>query len=228
MRSLQSRLSAGLVLSLVVLFALQWVLVGSAIRYLIEHHVASRLTHDAETLLAALTFAGPSGGPSLDPERITPVYKRPFSGRYFQITSDGTKVRSRSLWDQELVLPEVETGHSRQVHLIGPQGQPLLVVSNGYRKQARAVTISVAEDLSPLQSSIRSFHWQYGVVSAAILAVLIATQRVIVRRGLAPLEQARRDLGGLERGESARLDEAAPAEVQPVNSRRAWRRGPLY
>ena len=46
--------------------------------------------------------------------------------------------------------------------------------------------------------------------------VLLLVQRLIVRRGLAPLEQIRRELPRLARGEIPQLSGEAPAEVQPL------------
>lgn len=212
MYSLQARLSAGLFLSLVLLFVAQWLVVSLSIRHLTEEYVASSLEHNAESLLAALTFEA-EGQPLLDATRIGPVYRRPFSGHYYRISVDGHVLRSRSLWDEDL-NPAID-GEGR-THLVGPQGQPLLVLVNRFVKADHPITIMVAEDLSPIETEVRGFQWRYGVVSLTALILLILIQRAIVRTGLSPLERVRRDVQRLERGEIRELGGEIPAEVQPL------------
>ena len=215
MLSMQARLSAGLIISLVVLFSLQWFIVGKSIRYLTEDYVSSRLKHDTESLLAALNSGDESTPPSLDPERIDPIYKRPFSGHYFQIRTGSHLLRSRSLWDQELPMSDVAIGGTLSLHSFGPQQQPLLILISGFKKQDQPVIIGIAEDLSDIESDISRFQLRYGLVSLAILVILIIIQRIIVGAGLAPLDRVRRDIASLERGEIAQLREDVPGEIRP-------------
>ena len=215
MRSLQTRLSAGLIVSLALFFSLQWLIVSGSIRYLTENYVAARLRHDADNLLAALTFGGEAGGPDVNPEKIDPVYKRPFSGHYYRIVDGDRALRSRSLWDQDLSIPSVPVGAQNLFRHPGPQGQNLLVLNSGFRKQGREISIAVSEDLSPIEADIRRFQLRYGLVSLAVLILLIVIQRWIVAAGLRPLQKARDDVSALERGEMKQLREEAPDEVKP-------------
>lgn len=215
MRSLHARLATGLIISLVLLFLLQWWIVSAAIRYLTEGYVSSRLQHDTENILAALLISD-TASPSLDPERIDPIYRRPFSGRYYQIRVGETLLRSRSLWDQELSIPPVTPGDRSTLHASGPQGQALLLSVGGFKKRDQGVTIAVAEDLSAVEADFRRFQLLYGLVSLAVLGILILLQRRMIVSGLMPLEKARRELLSLERGEIDRLREEVPVEVQPL------------
>jgi signal transduction histidine kinase len=215
MRSLQTRLSTGLVVSLVLLFVVQGLIVGASIRHLTENYVASRLQHDTDNLLASLTLDG-EGAPLLDPERIDPIYRRPFSGHYYRITAGERSLRSRSLWDQDLSLPSVPVGSRERFQLSGPGGQILLVLNSGFRKQDREISIAVSEDLGPIEDDIRRFQLLYGLVSLAVLAILIFTQRRIVAAGLSPLQKAGEDVAALERGEIRQLREDVPEEVRPL------------
>ena len=56
MRSLQSKLSTGLILSLIAVFSVLWLLISSSIQSLADEYIASRLRHDAETLLSTIHF----------------------------------------------------------------------------------------------------------------------------------------------------------------------------
>ncbi len=213
--SLQQRLSLGLLLSLVVLFTAQWALVSAGVRLLAEGYIAARLAHDNEALLAALTLTA-EGLPSLDPTRLGPVYHQPFSGHYYRVTVGNSTLHSRSLWDQDLSVPDVSPGETRHVRAPGPQGQPLLIVVQRYEKQGKGVTIAAAEDLSSLEEDIGHFQTRYALVSLTILLLLIAIQALIVRSGFRPLENVRKDLQRLERGEIPALDTRVPPEISPL------------
>jgi signal transduction histidine kinase len=215
MRAIKTQLSIGLVLSLVVMFLLQWLLVSVSIRYLAEQYVASRLEHDTESLLTALNFAG-GGAAQLDLARIDQIYQRPFSGHYYRITSAQQTLPSRSLWDQDMPPASLTPGAHAVTRGDGPQRQHLLIRCGGYRKQQHALTLCVAEDLTPIDTGLRHFQWRYAGVSLAALLVLLIVQYRVVRIGLQPLELVRRELQSLERGELSMLDAAAPEELRPL------------
>ena len=215
MRAIKTQLSVGLVLSLVVLFLLQWLLVSASIRLLSEQYMASRLEHDAENLLAALSF-DTGGGAQLNAALIDRVYLRPFSGHYYRITTGTQVLLSRSLWDQDLPPVTIVPGAQTVTHGNGPQRQGLLIRSASYRKQQHTLAVSVAEDLTPIDAGLRHFQWRYAGVSLGALLVLLIVQQRLVRIGLQPLERARQELERLERGELQTLDVNAPEEVRPL------------
>lgn len=215
MGSLQKRLDVGLIISLVLFFLFQWLAVSSFVRSLTEEQAAYRLQQDSEGLLIALSFPQLRAAPILKPERIDPIYKRPFSGRYFQIEINGQVLRSRSLWDQELVLSPLDIGKTLKSHVTGPQGQQLLLLLSVYEKQEHIIAIAVTEDLSSIEAEIATFQIRYALLSMVILIILIFIQRRIVRGALAPLERGRRDMALLERGKIQTLSEAVPNEIKP-------------
>ncbi|NIW86327.1 MAG: ATP-binding protein [Gammaproteobacteria bacterium] len=215
MSSLQDRLTAGLLSTLVAVFAVQWLLVSIAIEKITENYVTSRLEHEIETLLVALDVSDP-GQPRLDIDRLNFVFRQPFSGHYYRVLVSGESLRSRSLWDQEIAISALSTGDARELHMKGPQQQPLLVLARGFQKNGLELTIAVAEDLSPIQRDITEFQVRYAVLTAAVLAALIFIQRTIVRRSLRPLRRTRADLRDLEQGKVRRLDESAPDEIKPM------------
>jgi len=215
MESVRGRLSLGLLASLVLVFLAQWALVSVAIQRVTENYIASRLTHEIENLLGALTIA-PQQAPTLDRRRINPFYERPFSGHYFRIVNGDRVLRSRSLWDRDLDVPQIEAGERLRMHREGPEGQPLLVLAEGFRKQGVALTVAVAEDLSAVHADIARFQRQYALASAASLIVLVVLAGAVVRRSLAPLERARRSVAQLHEGKVAKLQENVPAEIRPL------------
>jgi signal transduction histidine kinase len=213
--SLQGRLGIWLIGSVVLLFGLHWVVTSRAPRHLTEKYIATRLEHDAENLLVGLRF-DTDGVPDLDSAYITPVYQRAFSGHYFIILANGHRLRSRSLWDEDLDTPQSMGEEPMQTHVTGPMGQRLLLWTASYVKYGHPVVISVGEDLSELDARIAGFRLRFALVTLAILASLIIIQRVILRWGLRPLDRVRRECRRLERGEIMQLNEELPMEIKPL------------
>jgi signal transduction histidine kinase len=213
MHSLQFRLSIGLFVSLLLAFLILWILVNNVSRYLAESYITTRLEHDAESLLATVQI-DKAGHLSLDNSRINPIYARPFSGHYYKIQSASATLRSRSLWDQDLSISSDTAG--KQLHVIGPQQQPLLLLSNTYDKSGHSLTIAVADDLSPVETDLRHLQ-QYFVAAAVILLLgLIAIQWLILRAGLRPLDKTRDELHALLQGKLAQLNKDVPGEISPL------------
>lgn len=216
MTSIQTRLNSGLALSLIVVFVILGVGVSFSFRMLAENYILSRLEHDAESLLTALVLRPRENPIGLRGDRLNPVYQRVFSGHYYRIEVNGAVLRSRSLWDQDLTVPPVTSGSSKSLRMDGPEEQLLLVRVAGYQKAGQAVTIAVAEDLSPIRAEVRQFQLRYALFGLAALALLLFLQRYILRRGLAPLASTRAELLELERGERRQLREEVPDEVRPL------------
>lgn len=215
MRSLQGRLAVGLVVTVLVLFAGQWLVVDISLRQLTEKYFASRLAHDVEGLLGGIIFDA-DGAPVLDAERVDEVFKRPFSGHYYQVMSGGHVVRSRSLLDHVLEVTPFAAGDYALKRTVGPQRQPLIMLEAGYEKRGRLLMIAVAEDYSPIEGEFDVFQWRYVLITSAVLIGLIGLQMWVVRRGLRPLEQVRADVRRLEQGEIQQLKRAVPTEVVPL------------
>lgn len=214
MRALKTRLAAGLSISLVVLLGGQFLLVSGAIRGTAHDYIASRLQHDAETLLTGVEWT--QDGPRLDPRTVDTVYQRAYSGHYYRIRTDQGTLHSRSLWDGELPKATPAVGEQRRFQAEGPAEQPLLVYAAGFRKDGNRLSVVVAEDLSALQEDVRAFQWRYGLVSLGVALALIALQWLLLAVSMRPLDRVRRQLASLEAGERTELSERVPREVQPL------------
>ena len=215
MRSLQQHLGISLAVSLVAVFFLQWLVVSATLRHLSESGFVSHMEHDAENLLAGISFDA-SGQMWLSPDRIEKIYKQVFSGSYFRVVSGDQVIRSRSLWDQDLPATAETTGAILTQRFTGPQSQSLIMHTRHFEWQDRQILISVAEDLTPLENDLQEFRNRYALVSLAALVLLLALQAWLVRRGLRPLHRARAELKQLEQGAASRLNEDVPAELSPL------------
>ena len=216
MTSLQGRLHLGLALSLAVLITAAWALGHESLHRSTEAHVLSRLRHDAEALRGALRHPEDNdvrtrGGLAM------PIYGQPFSGHYSKVlVGKGEVLRSRSLWDQDIVVEPLPAGAVEHWTTDGPLGQRLLVRAAGYRFGDHDVTIAVAEDMQPVLGVLRGFERAFALLAVVGLALTMLTQRVIVRRTFARLRPVYRDIDALERGKTRRLTESVPDEIRPL------------
>jgi signal transduction histidine kinase len=215
MTSLQARLNTGLLVSLLVVFALLWIMVSGSIRDLAEDYVASRLQHDTEALLGALEIT-PDGNIVFDYSRPDAIYSQPFSGHYFSIRVGRQEIRSRSLWDQDLEIKAIDSGESISKYSDGPRGQPLLMITRAFEKGDQQIVIAIAEDLTTIEKDIAGFQTDFALLALGLLLVLIVLQTLILRIGMRPLATIRHEVKLLERGEKESLGDDVPDEVRPL------------
>ena len=212
MRSIQRRLSLGLitvmlVVGLVLAQTSLWLFEVGLQRYL-----EAGLREDSESLLLALV-RGPQGL-QLDERRLSPAYQRPFSGHYFRIDFADVHWRSRSLWDQE--LPQLARVGLQSDLQLGPEGQQLLVLRSDYKRLGQSISISVAQDYTPVRESFQRMR-QVGLgLGLAGLLLILLLQRMTVRRALRPLETAREQIAQLQQGQRSQLDARVPLELEPL------------
>ena len=215
MLSLKGRLSWSLTLSLVLLILLQWLVVTYAINKLNEDQLIKRLQYEGESLLAGIQFNA-SNQLEIDAKRLSAIYQRPFSGHYYVVISGQQRLVSRSLWDTDLPIDNLERDQQTIHHSNGPESQSLLIVTNGYQKQGQLISIAIAENLDPLKASIKRFQIMYAAISLFGLILLLAIQRWIIQRALLPLKQIQNDIAKLERGEISQLSTQGPEEIAPL------------
>lgn len=217
MRSIESKLSAGLLLSLIVAFSALWLLVSMSVQFMAKEYIASRLEHDAETILNAISF-DTNNVLRLDESRIDLIYTQPFSGHYYVINAAGRSISSRSLWDHKLNVEPVNTGQKIQTLRAGPDQQSLLLVSGGYKKQGHELTILIAEDLNPINKNIDQFKYWFSAIAFGMLFILVLLQALILRKSLQPLAGMQAELKLLQQGKLEKLSAQFPDELKPLIS----------
>lgn len=212
MRSIQRRLSLGLISVLLIVGLVLAQISLWLFEIGLQRYLESGLRNDSESLLVALV-KGPDGL-QLDEHRLSPGYQRPYSGHYFRIDFDGGHWRSRSLWDLELPQPEHPGLHANLE--LQKSHQSLLLLHTEYRKFGQKIAITVAQDYTPVQASFALVK-QIGLgLGLAALVLILILQRVTVRRALKPLETAREQLFQLQQGQRSQLDETVPLELAPL------------
>ena len=212
MKSIQRRLSLGLISVLLI----AGLVVGQVSLWLFENglqrYLESGLQNESENLLLALS-RGPQGL-QLDERRLSPAYHRPFSGHYFSIQFGDIHWRSRSLWDAQLPRPSHPGLDSKLQE--GPEGQMLLVLRSDYQRFGHAVSISVAQDYTPIRESFMQVQRIGLAIGVFALIVILLLQRLTVNRALRPLETARKQIAQLQTGQRSKLDAQVPLELEPL------------
>lgn len=212
MTSIAGRLGVSLFASLL----LAGILVGQGALWWLDQRqrqvMTANLRDEAVSVLAAIS-QGPSGL-QLEQPMLDPAYRQPFSGRYFMVSFDDHIWRSRSLWDQRMADTESRGLDNELVP--GPDGQQLLRYRGDYEIYGRKLAIVVAQDYTPQLENFRNTRSVSLLVWVLILSGLAAAQLWLIRRGLRPLNEARRQIEQLRDGERTELDCDVPTELRPL------------
>ncbi len=189
---------------------------------LFRDYVARSFDQRLETLLDGLVaLSEVEGGGQLTLTRAAgePRFDVPYSGWYWQI-ADAREVvlRSRSLWDRDLVPRRGDGGAILRYDAEGPLDQDLRVVERAIQLPGARGRFyyQVAGDKSEAQAEIERFEstvaWSLGALGAGlILAVLLQ-----VRLGLRPLRRVGQALAEIRSGRAERLEGDFPAEITPL------------
>jgi signal transduction histidine kinase len=189
---------------------------------LFEHHVERRVVAALETDLRQLIgglSVGVDGTVVLQRRPADPRYAQPFSGTYWQVQAGDTVVeRSRSLWDETLILPADDPATDLHEHVIaGPRGQPLIAVERAVRAERASGSVSirfaVAQDRAETISAVQSFRREITVMLGLLGVLLLTVFAIAVTVGLSPLRRLRAGLADLHSGETQRVTGRYPAEV---------------
>lgn len=220
--SLRIRLLLAAAISILVALALA----AAGLAWLFERHVERWLDAELEVQLDQLV-----GGIQLMPSQkievvkppSNPRFEQPLSGLYWQIVMepDGPVLRSRSLWDFQLTLPEAAVDDVvHHIRVPGPAGSTLYALQRHIRLPARlgggTSRVAVALDAGELRAAVWRFAGELMPFLLLVGALLIAAAWVQVNFGLRPLIAVRKTLAAIRSGERRRLGLGFPDEVQPL------------
>jgi signal transduction histidine kinase len=152
----------------------------------------------------------------IDTSRVDLIYNQPFSGHYYVISTDDQSICSRSLWDYNLKTVSVNTGQQSRTLQTGPDQQSLLLLSEGYKKKGKELTITIAEDLNPINKNITQFKYWFTAMALAMLLTLVILQVLILRISLKPINRLHTELKLLQQGQLNKLSTDAPSELRPL------------
>lgn len=217
MTSIHTRLTLWLLGSVVILLGTFWMITSRAPVVFTEEYVATRLEHDAETLINGIRFKE-SGYLLLEPDYVAPIYFRLNSGHYYLIKSRNNELSSPSLGGAAFDVPLEKLEDKSLFHLTGPNGQKLLVWVSHYEKDSQHISLAIAEELTSLEQHLSRFRFRFGLITLALFTLLVVTQRLIVQFSLKPLDRIKQACRLLETGDIKQLPDNVPAEVKPLSN----------
>jgi signal transduction histidine kinase len=229
--SLRWRLLAGTVFWI----ATSIVVAGWGLGNLFHRHVEAQFHAELKTHLDQLTAQltiDANGRPALTYPLSDPRLSRPYSGCYWQIdllaadhrASDAGQLRSRSLWDHVLAVPQdtPTDGEIHQHRVAGPEGGMLGMIERSVRidetpdGKPRTFRLIAAADESQMAEPVARFSGALWLALGVLGGGLLLAALVQVFIGLAPLRKLRAALGKVRSGETQRLAGDFPAEIMPL------------
>lgn len=219
-RSLRLRLLVGAAIAILVSLAVAWSVMTVLFQRHLERREIQELDRQAVPLIAGLQVDA-KGRLSVMAQPPDPRFTRPSSGLYWQISSAHGRMRSRSLWDQELPTAHADAGDEHSWHhrtVAGPFEPELLLLERRLRiAGGHDVLIQLAEDQAPVRRASAEFGYELFLFLTALWLVLAGAAAVQVQLGLKPLTHLRDALRALRLNPSERLAVAEhPPEVEPL------------
>lgn len=188
---------------------------NQGIQKLTEDYVSSRLQHDADSLISALKLSD-EGTWWLPHDKMSTVYNRVQSGHYYVVITNNQKIRSRSLFDNNPVVPKIELNEYRLYTEEGVNQEHWLVSLQKIKKKGDAITVWIAEDIAPLEQTQQRFLlFATGAIAVTIILLLLM-QYQILQQGFSQLEQLRKSLKRLQLGKEKMLNQELPSEISPL------------
>jgi signal transduction histidine kinase len=219
MNSLRLRLLGAATLGIAVALAITGFIIVSAF----DSHVRGRFIKelDDHLLQAAALLAVQDGKVSLSGELSDPLFERPLSGLYWQVSENGAPLlRSRSLWDDSIPVAtdEAVAQKSRVRELRGPKDKWLIVVERAVALPAaqgeRRLVVAVAGEQCVVNQARKDFVRVVAPSLAILALLLVLASWAQVRMGLSPLGALRRQLEIFRAGGSDRLEGRFPLELE--------------
>lgn len=222
-KSLRLRLSVAAAISLTIAL----LIAGVALVLLFERQVVRRIGIELDTYirqLAANVSVNPDGSLQLSRPLADPRFDQPLSGLYWQIVDDttGIKLRSRSLWDHVIDLPDhpLEPGVVHHHDLSGPSGETLftserrIIYTIGDR--TRRLRMTAALDRKEIIEARSEFAGDVALSLAILAGVLLVASWGQIVIGLWPLEALRRSVNAVHAGEQKTIAVDEPEELMPL------------
>jgi len=219
-RSLRLRLFVATALSVSVALMLAFWGLGLLFDSHVRRRAIDELSVQLDQLLAGVDRA-PDGQIVVAP-LADARFNKPFGGRYWQIESARTILRSRSLWDFTLAMPASSPtpGGLVVTTLPGPADSRLLTIARTVRLPPRQgafeMRVVVAMDTAGLTESGEEFREQLLPFTLLLAGFLVAAGFAQIAVGLRPLNEVERRVARVRAGEENRVGSDFPREIIPL------------
>ncbi len=221
MKSLSARLLVTVSLLLLLFFGLAMIALESAFRDSAEQAIRDRLNVQMLMLIAAAD-TDENGRLTLPDQLPEARFMSPGSGLIGQVISESDVLEWRSMSAVGLFLPvepvPAEEGmrfqQARTTDGSDMFSYSLAVeweVSNG---ETLTYTFTVAESLEPYRAQVGKFRDRLMTLFAAVTALILASQAIVLRWVLRPLRQVAQEIAEIETGERSELSKEYPSELQ--------------
>lgn len=185
------------------------------IQKLTQDFVVSRLQHDAESIITALSIQD-NGSWQIPHDKISTVFNRVQSGHYYQVLVDNQTIRSRSLFDIEVKLPDNTFIKNQYYSMDASESEHWLVWVQNINKKGAQVTIWIAEDITSIDHDLEQFMI-FAVVSVILsIVVFLVMQYKILQRGFNQLEHVRESIRSKRLGIDDISLQQLPVEILPL------------
>ncbi|ATN35211.1 ATP-binding protein [Rhizobium sp. ACO-34A] len=223
MQSIRGRFLLVSLVSVALALVMASVVLVSLFTRNLETRIDDELTGHIGNIAGALRFA--ADGTLQLPERpVDRRFEEPYGGLYWQVEDDARKseLRSASLWDYSLPLPEdeQETGAIHRYRLPGPEGSDLIVQERKIVFAApdgrRAIRVAAAIDGSVVADARRAFAFDIIPYMVALAVFLIAASLAQLTYGLRPISSVSEGLNRIRERGAERLTGPFPRELRGV------------
>jgi signal transduction histidine kinase len=218
LRSLRVRLLLGAAVAIFLALTAGWF----AMTLLFERHIQRRaqadLIREGKQLAARISLDA-DGRPVLSREPGDSRFVEPASGMYWQVTSEATSLRSRSLWDESLPRSDVAKARDWSTRIIaGPFEEELLLVERIVRPEVSGsdVLLQLGLDTESLSQARDEFGAELALFLALLWLILSAAAWTQVMLGLRPLTAVRNEVDALKINPRERLRADHAEEIEPL------------
>lgn len=215
MISVRKSLNKNLLISMLVIMLLLLLLLNIGMHRLLNNYVLTRLQHDAESLIAVISQDEQERW-IIPQQMLSTVYQRVRSGHYYFITGSQQILRSRSLFDLEISLPEMTLGQAMSYQMDGPGEEHWLVWQQPFTRQGDQLQVWVAEDIDPILDELNRYSVYSLLLIMLTVLTLILIQQRILNRAFHVFDLLRHNLQAIRQGQREKIGSAVPEEVEPL------------
>lgn len=212
--SLERKIRNALILLVLPAFLIVTLVSGSLVQKLANQYVIGRLQLDAENVITALDQNGK--GWQIDSQRVSSVYQRVRSGRYYTVLWAEGEIRSRSLWDWKPDVSRTAPGQSNSHREVEYGDQVWLTWQQGIHLSGSDLTIWVAEDITEFEQQQRLYSYYMAGFLLLLMLLILFLQRQVLRQGFAALEPLQESLKSGQISGAVSMPDEIPQEVKPL------------
>ena len=215
MYSLKKRLNKSLIINMLLVMVVMLFTLNIFIQQLVTEQVLTRLQHDAESLVSIIQQDSDDNW-TVNPSQISTVYNRVFSGHYYMVKTPQGIIRSRSLFDFEVSIPDIENGQSNSYQIKGSGEETWLIWQQVINKNNSPLQVWVAEDIAPFQQQLFYFSIIIILLVVTASAILIVLQQRILHKAFNIFDELRSNLQSIRQGETEKSGAIVPLEISPL------------